>query len=141
MLRGRAARLRLGLLDRQAELVDLGLRGKLPREQLLGALQVDASLGQAAVRGIDVGGRGGDLQRLLLGVERHQRLAAVHVASDLDQACHDLAAGAEPEPAFIAGSNLAGVDGAHGARRPAGDQGPDRSDLLVGLGSIGVAAA
>ncbi|MNT10465.1 hypothetical protein D3C72_1452970 [compost metagenome] len=95
------------LVKRQPLLVQLGLRGKVLGEQLLGTLDVHPRLGYPASCRISLRTRCGYLQRFLRGIELEQRLAALDMAPDFHHARDDLAGCAESQLTFVARTNLA----------------------------------
>jgi len=82
-----------------------------------------------------------DMQRLLFGVQAHQRLTALDGAAHVDQAGRYFARGAKAQAALIARDDLARIRGSHGAGVAASHDGPYRPPFLVSLGLLALACA
>jgi hypothetical protein len=113
-----------GLAQRQALLIQFGLRGKVLRQQLFGAFYIDPGLGYPAPRSVRIRASRRHLQRFLGGVELQQRLAALDMAAHFHHPGDDLARRAESELAFVTRADLARIVGADRAVATPDDHGP-----------------
>lgn len=101
-MRQRCTQLRFGLTQNQALLVQLGLGGKVSRQQLFRSLDIHARLIHAAFRSIHFSACGSHLQRFLYRIELKQGLLALDVAADVHQSLDHLAGSPETQLAFMA---------------------------------------